>query len=143
MLINVFSLHRTGSTWWAHYIKQKNSGSVFYNERFNQLYYFKLKPDGTVTAPFHEYEDGCFWESPNEDYTDIIKIHRKLTPEDDNRFDRLLEFMKCEAKTKTIVIHTHLTPIQDEKYLTELSIAGDKNYYVFRENVIEQLSSYA
>lgn len=40
-------------------------------------------------------------------------------------------------------MHTHLTPLQDEKYLTELSEIGDNNYYVYRENKLEQIASCA
>jgi hypothetical protein len=141
MLINVFSLHRTGSTWYSHYLKNKYPNGELYNEWFNQLQYFKLNPDNSFT-PQSEYSEGCFFRAPNEAGTELVHVFRELTPEDDVRFDKLLTYLKRESQTKTIVIHTHLTPLRDEDILLELSKAGDKNYYVYRENTIEQLASY-
>ncbi len=139
MLINVFSLHRTGSTWWAHYIKNQYENGVLYNEIFNQLKYYRRNPDTTHT-PFEEYEDGLAWRCPDDSYTSIVHNYRELTPADDNRFDKWLKFF--ELSKDVAVVHTHLTPLQDQKYLTELSKLGDKNYYVYRENVLEQMASY-
>jgi hypothetical protein len=139
MLINVFSLHRTGSTWWAHYIKNQYENGILYNEIFNQLKYYKRDEDLKHT-PYEEYEEGLCWRCPNDSYTEIVHNYRELTSADDDRFDRWLKFF--ELSKNTAVVHTHLSPLQDLSYLTKLSEIGDKNYYVYRENVLEQMASY-
>ena len=141
MLINVFSLHRTGSTWWAHYMKNQHRGGVLYNEIFNQLHYFRRNEDRTHTH-FKEYANGLCWRAPDESCTEIVFNYRELTDKDnDTRFYRWISYFR--QLKHPVIIHTHLTPLQDEKYLTELSKIGDKNYYVYRENSIEQISSFS
>lgn len=140
MLINVFSLHRTGSTWWAHYIKNQYPDSKLYNEEIlNKVVYFRREADKTLTT-FSEYEEGLTWRCPNDNCTEVIHHSRKLTPEDNNRFDKWMKYF--EVTNKIIICHTHLTPTPDEKYLTRLSEIGTKNYYVYRENVLEQIASF-
>jgi hypothetical protein len=139
MLINVFSLHRTGSTWWAHYIKNQYPGSKIYNEIFNQLWYFTINENGSFTW-HNEYSDGCFWRAPNASCTEIVHNYRELATKDNLRFDRWLKFL--ELSTDTIICHTHLSPLQDDKYLTELCKIGNKNYYVYRENILEKIASF-
>ena len=139
MLINVFSLHRTGSTWWSHYIKNQYPGAELLNEIFNQLIYHKRDLNGAWQTA-REYSEGWCWHLPNNEYTDIASYYREITPQEEaDRFDRWIEFFRLSKKS--YVVHTHLTPLQDEKYLTELSEIGDNNYYVYRENKLEQIAS--
>lgn len=139
MLINVFSSHRTGSTWWAHYIKKQHPGSKIYNEIFNQLWYFTINENGSFTR-HDEYSDGCFWRAPNASCTEIVHNYRELATKDNLRFDKWLKFFKLS--TNINICHTHLSPLQDVAYLTKLSSIGDKNYYVYRENILEQMASF-
>ena len=141
MLINVFSSHRTGSTWWAHYIKNQYSNGKLYNEIFNQVRYLRDAEVGSGKFVQEEdYTDSCFWRAPDDSCTEIVNNYRELVAKDSSRFNKWLQFFK--QSTDTVVCHTHLSPLQDNKYLTELSKIGDKNYYVYRENVLEQLASF-
>ena len=139
MLINVFSSHRTGSTWWAHYLRSKNPGSTLYNETFNHLRYYAKNEDENVRQE-DEFEQGYFWKAPDETCREIISNYRELTPKDSNRFNKWLKFLELSPNVN--ICHTHLSPLQDNKYLTELCKMGDKNYYVYRENLLEQLASF-
>ena len=139
MLINVFSSHRTGSTWWCHYLKSKYPGSILYNESFNHLRYYSKDVDGNVKQE-DEFLEGYFWKAPNESCTEIVCNYRELVPKDSSRFNKWLRFL--ESSPDINICHTHLSPLQDNRYLTELCKIGDKNYYVYRENLLEQLASF-
>jgi hypothetical protein len=140
MLLNVFSLHRTGSTWWAQYLQSQHPNSKIYNETFNECAYFTVDKNKVWTS-YSEYADGRFYRIPNKKGTKLLDVFAKSTIEQEaERLDRWLNFFKLSKHT--IVCHTHITPIQDEKYLTELSKIGDKNYYVYRENIFEQIASF-
>ncbi len=138
MLINVFSLHRTGSTWFSHYIKNQYPGSLILNEIFNQLAYFTTD-ENDVFTPHEEYFEGCFFRAPNRECTKVERYFRKFIKEDECRFDRWIQYIKNSPLQH--ICHTHLSPLQDEKYLCELSLIADKNYYIYRENILEQIAS--
>jgi hypothetical protein len=138
MLINIFSLHRSGSTWWTYYIRNQYKNSIFFNEVFNQLNYFSVNEDNTYT-PQDTYFDGCFWQSPNEDLTYIVNHYRKITDSDSNRFDNWVKFIGLLQSP--VICHTHFSPLQNKKYIIDLADISKKNYYVYRENIHEQLAS--
>lgn len=146
MLINVFSTQRTGSTWWAYYqltqLRKKIPQTTLLNEVFNQLEYFTLRPNDEYVGPHSEYFFGCFWRAPNEECSKIVRNFSEMSKEENvNRFDRWIKYIRLSEYP--IVCHTHLSPIVDEKYLSQLNDMGDKNYVVYRENILDQLASMA
>ena len=138
MLINVFSTHRTGSTWWCHYLINKNPGGIFYNELFNQVTYFAVGGNDKY-IPFNEYKEGYYWRSPNNACKRLLHHYYKVPDEYEGRYERWIKYLEFSPEVN--ICHTHLWPLRDSKYLAELCKIGDKNYYVYRENILEQMAS--
>lgn len=140
MLINVFSTHRSGSTWWTKYQHFLNPGSIVLNETFNQLGYMKDEVDPIRITHHHEYHPGCYWIAPTTDLNEIGSFYFKMDITPEERFNRWVEYIK--HYNGTIICHTHTEPLVNGKYIYQLSEIADKNYFVYRDDVVNQLASF-
>jgi hypothetical protein len=150
MLINLWSTPRTSSTWYSLYLLQKlkeqNPKTILLTQFFGQhrlTSYYKPNFDNFV----YQYENGCWYE--NYGLIANRKI-QKLPPIHSKRIRNLIEeekyrkslIKKHNFSDYPIIMHNHVLPMNKEIY-EFLHEKATKNIFIYRENFIDQLSSYA
>lgn len=138
MLISCLSLPRSGSIWYSSYLANVHDATLI-NEPFNYLLNFKNVDGRTLVLP--EYEKDSYWKCPINGV--IEKIYAQPTATDKEfAQNKWLEHINFLLKENTVVCKNHIFPM-DEKYVDFLRVNSDMVYYTYRENVTQQLASYA
>lgn len=152
MIINLWSTPRTGSVWYSGKLlidlRKQGLDAQLLTEPFNLFHldmYKNPMPNGT-TQNIHEYQHGCYYEEYllTEDGA-IDKTHiyghrvRGIAEEQAYRLDLL---SKCDSEKFPLVLHNHIMPLGDGIY-DKLYNLADRNVYIHRRNLKEQLASYA
>lgn len=151
MIINLWSTPRTGSNWYTSYLQNKYSKSVRYYNRiivFNQFFNtfhlqsYMLENYGDF---IYDYEGkACYnhyFISNNKICSKTIYSPRTLSIDQEESYRlNLLDFNNLDYKC--FIFHNHVKPMSDKAYLF-LKTKASRNIFLYRENLIDQLSSYA
>lgn len=144
MIINIWSTPRTGSNWYAAFVAEKYKTKVRINQILN--YYHLINYYGNSDW-IYEYYSGLYY--PEYIYDTLkesikqIKIQGKRirnSIEEEKYRIELLE--KHNHITNPILFSNHVSPMSKSAY-EYLFNKADKNIFLYRENFIDQMSSYA
>lgn len=144
MIINIWSTPRTGSNWYAAFVAEKYQTKIRINQILN--YYHLINYYGD-TDWIYEYDDGLSY--PEYVYDSLkqsikqIKIHgnRIRNPIDEEKY-RIEIIEKHNHIKNPILFSNHVAPMSKNAY-EYLFTKADKNIFLYRENFIDQMSSYA
>jgi len=150
MIINLWSTPRTGSNWYAEYLssqqkKLHNRVSILhqYLNYFHFINYIKPGYGDWV----YEYKKG--YSYPGYRYNFLTKAiepkinnsERDRNPKEEEQYR--IDLLERHDHLKThLILHNHILPMSDKSY-NYLFNKADKNIFLYRENHIDQLSSYA
>jgi hypothetical protein len=150
MIINLWSTPRTGSNWYASYLyndsKKINSKTLLFSQYLNYFHFINyIKP--TYTDWIYTYEKNCFY--PNYSFNWVsrsIKLtynygKRTKTPEEEEEY-RIELLEKHDHEKVPLILSNHILPMSDRAY-NYLFQKANKNIFIYRENIKDQLSSYA
>ena len=148
MIINIWSTPRTGSTWFTlSKVKEleQNHKVTYFTQYLNYVRLINyIHPNHKDFV--YSYVPGCRYIDFQYDHlrkniVEVIKTEKRKrshVEEEDYRI-ALLERLD---KNRCLVFHHHIQPMSEKAY-NYLINKSDTNYYIYRENFIEQLSSYA
>lgn len=152
MIINLWSTPRTGSNWYTSYLYNQYNRSIRYHNsilvlnQFFNTFHLKSYMIENYSDFIYEYQKDA---SYNHYYLDVNKrisiknIYKQrnldLEHEEDYRLS-LLDFKNLDHKC--FIFHSHVMPMSKKSYNFLRDIAT-KNIFLYRENIINQLSSYA
>lgn len=152
MLVVLWSTPRTGSTSYSLYLSNlvssisSTKNTWIFNQYLNQFHYKSYVKRNYGDFIYH-YEPGTFYHdyqlSPLEK---SIKKHnvigeRKRNPEEEEAH-RIKLLDQHNFKKYSIVIHQHVQPMTQAAY-DYLKNKADRNIFLYRENLKDQLASYA
>lgn len=142
MIINVWTSPRTGSNWFckklAHDFKAYSISEMFnlnlysyYNTEINNSIYF-----------MKDYQEGFYFTEYSVVNGKIIeqKIYGQRVK--DNSEEELYRISLLDKITQTVILSNHASPISEAAYRKLMQI-GNKNYYLYRENLEALMESYA
>ncbi|NDB83708.1 MAG: hypothetical protein EB127_13435 [Alphaproteobacteria bacterium] len=152
MIINLWSTPRTGSNWYTSYLYNQYNRSIRYHNsilvlnQFFNTFHLKSYMIENYSDFIYEYQKDA---SYNHYYLDVNKrisiknIYKQrnldLEHEEDYRLS-LLDFKNLDHKC--FIFHSHVMPMSKKSY-NFLRDNATKNIFLYRENIINQLSSYA
>lgn len=152
MIVNLWSTPRTGSNWYTSYLYNQYNKSIRYHNniailnQFFNTFHLKSYMIENYGDFIYEYQQGACY---NHYYLDVNKrINMKLMYEtrilneefeEDYRLS-LLDFKNLDHKC--FIFHNHVMPMSEKAY-TFLKTKASRNIFLYRENIINQLSSYA
>lgn len=152
MFINIWSTPRTGSTWYLFFLYKQFNKSIRYHNNIlllpQFLNYWNLKSYTIANYDdwIYEYQKDSYYydftiDSNGKLNSKLINAERKLniTEEENYRID-LLRSEKLNYSC--FISHSHIGNISENAY-NFLFKKANRNIFLYRENIIEQLSSYA
>ena len=148
MLINLWSIPRTGSNWYARKLlrdyKKQFSDVVCISELFNQniySYYYKNE-DGRIYF-LKDYGPDCYYlEYKMQDgliVEEKIYAPRTKTPWEEEA--HRIELVRSTDRYSVLILSNHVSPI-DPDIFSELRSSAIRNIYLHRENIIDQIASF-
>lgn len=145
MLINVWSTPRTGSIHYSHILRDQYKAS-FINELFNRYYMTIYFTDHNGVQLNHtDYVDDSFYNDYHIE-NGVLASNRvygpriRTVPEEEKHRIKLISDIDFESHD--IVMHNHVSPINDDVYNHLLSLSS-KNVFLYRKDKRAQLASYA
>lgn len=150
MIINLWSTPRTGSNWYCSYLaqeqeKQGNKVSIFH-QYLNYFYFINYaKPNASDWV--YEYSDKCTYPSYHFDILrqSVVYKHKSgkriNTPTQEEEY-RINLLDKHNDTKNPLILHNHILPMSDRAY-DYLFRKAHKNIFLYRENLVNQLASYA
>jgi len=150
MIINLWSTPRTGSNWYASYLlnenKKINPKTQIFHQYLNYFHFINYsKPNHTDWV--YEYESGCTYPHYAFDHLKKSIVYtyksskRTQTPEEEENY-RIKILEKHNHDKFPLVLHNHVLPMSQKSY-DYLFHKADRNVFLYRENLVDQLSSYA
>lgn len=150
MLVNLWSTPRTGSTWYSSFLynqlREKRSRTFLIKQYLNK-FHFTNYVFPNFSDYIYEYRDGASYLKYDFDHlTKSLRQRpvwdkRHLDPNSEENYRvNLLEKIDCVKNN--LVFHNHIEPMSQMSY-NVLFNKADQNIFLYRENVIDQLSSYA
>lgn len=150
MLINIWSTPRTGSTWYSLFLynqlKEKNSRTYLIRQYLNK-FHFKNYTHPKFTDYIYEYQNGASYIDYKFDYLSkkIIRntvCEKRIRNEEAEENYRLNLLESIDTNKNNFIFHNHIEPMNKNSY-DILFKKADKNVFLYRENYVDQLSSYA
>jgi len=149
MIINLWSTPRSGSNWYAGFLlneqKKVNPKTIKIKHYLN---YYHLKNYYSDTGDWvYEYKNGLSYPAYSYDHLrqsikkNIVNGERTKTVEQEEEY-RISLFEKHNHIKNPLVLHSHFAPMSKRGY-DYLFNKADKNIFLYRENFVEQMSSYA
>lgn len=157
MFVNIWSTPRTGSIWYACWMRDSfrrvfGSDKVdMIPEMFNPHHlgiYHKKSPEGLRNS--HTWEDGFYYDDYSIEEEGRIVRQRKHEQRTRSLVDEAswrlwivqAYFDRPYSKASVTVMHNHVTPIVSGAYDALLK-NGVRNIYIYRKDIVAQLASYA
>lgn len=149
MLTVIWSTPRTGSTWYSHnlynQVKVDNPYCIFLRQYLNKFNLDTYNKHG-IKDFVKPFEQGCFF---TDYYIDNFSKKILFKPVSHERVRNLHEeeayriglLEKANIQKFPIIIHQHVSPMSIDAYYY-LKNKADKNIYLYRENMVDQLASY-
>lgn len=148
MLINLWTTPRTGSNWYARKLaRDYGSGNQFYslNELFNQnIYSYYYRNVDERIYFLKDYSPGCYYEDFVLDSSGIIvsnKVYNTRSRSPLSEEQHRMELVRAASGRNVMVLSNHVSPINADIY-KELYRIADRNIFLHRNNIKDQLSSY-
>jgi hypothetical protein len=150
MIINLWSTPRTGSSWYASYLfnehKKINHQTQIFHQYLNYFHFINYsKPNHTDWV--YEFQIGCTYPHYQFDVLKKAINHfyksgkRTKTPDEEENY-RIELLEKHDHNKFPVILHNHVMPMSKKSY-EYLYRKADKNVFLYRENLVDQLSSYA
>jgi hypothetical protein len=150
MIINLWSTPRTGSNWYSAFLlneyKKINKNTITihqYLNHFHLISYYKLGYGDWL----YEYSKGLYYSTyfynnlkQSIEYRSICgQRERDENAEEEFRIEL---FEKHNHSKHPVIFHNHVAPMSIKAY-NYLFKKADRNIFLYRENFINQMSSYA
>jgi hypothetical protein len=150
MIINLWSTPRSGSNWYADFLlneqKKVNPKTIKIKHYLN--YYHLINYDKAGHSDWlYEYTPGLRYPAYYYDplrqsiKQDVVNGERTRTVEQEEEY-RISLFEKHNHIKNPVVMHSHFAPMSKRGY-DYLFKKADKNIFLYRENFVDQMSSYA
>jgi len=150
MIINLWSTPRTGSNWYAAYLcnehRKVNHRTQVFHQYLNYFHFINYsKPNHTDWV--YEYEKNCSHPYYRFDHLKKSIAYSlrsgKRTKNPDEEENYRIEILEKHNHDKfPLILHNHILPMSEKSY-DYLYRKADKNVFLYRENLVDQLSSYA
>ncbi len=146
MIINLWSTPRTGSNWYAKYLTKKHPGFLLVSQFLNDYHLYNYMKAG-YNDFLYRYEKGCaykyyFYDKLKQTIqSKIVSKERNLNKAQEEEY-RLDLLDKHNPNKNPIIFYNHVMPMSENSYKKLYDIA-DKNIFLYRKNIVAQLSSYA
>lgn len=146
MIVNLWSTPRTGSVWYSKHLCKLQGTALLMTEPFNRyhmnMYYYLEK---NSYKNIHEYKLEAFYKEyylDDDKFIAIRKVYDKRKRSVEQEEDYLLNILEKYNKEQKIIMHNHVSPINNviKEYLLSVS---NENIYIYRKNKRAQLGSYA
>jgi hypothetical protein len=148
MIVNIWSTPRTGSNWYSAYVLNEQKKTYPTTAKISQyLNYYHLINYYGDTDWVYEYTSGgaylhYFYDELKQsiDTKAVFQKRQRDSKDEENYRIQLLE--KHNKAKFPLVFHSHVAPMTEHgyKYLFDLA---DKNIFLYREDIVKQMSSYA
>lgn len=148
MIINIWTTPRTGSNWYSAYILNEQKKVYPTTKKISQyLNYYHLINYYGDSDWVYEYISGRAYLHYHYDElkqsidTKAVFGKRHKNPEEEESYR--IQLLEKHNKSKIpLIFHNHVAPMSERayKYLFDLA---DKNIFLYRENIVKQMSSYA
>jgi hypothetical protein len=148
MLTVLWSTPRTGSTWYSQCIienlKKQNRNTIHLRQYFNKFHLSSYIGDSTDLI--YEYDKSCSYIKYQLEPLSkkivyrSVRDERKLNQNEEELY-RISLLEKTNLKRYPIFISQHVKPMNTSTYLY-LKNKADKNIFIYRENLVDQLASY-
>jgi glycosyltransferase involved in cell wall biosynthesis len=148
MIINIWSTPRTGSNWYSAYILHQHKKLNPIAKRISQyLNHYHLINYHGDSDWFYEYKAGgsypyYYYDQLKQSIeAKVVFGKRTRNPEEEENYR--IELLENHNHTKiSLVMHNHVAPMSEKSY-NYLFEKADKNIFLYRENTVNQMSSYA
>lgn len=145
MLINIWSTPRTGSVWYAHYIRSTIGDATVLREPFNTLRYntyHRVNDDGSISSDLRwsrgaHVDHLCAVDG-------IVKEHQLYSNrvvDIDKETERRLGIIKERDRSQTLIMQNHIDSTSSN--VVEYCIANGRNIWIYRKDRRAQLASFA
>lgn len=150
MIVNIWSTPRTGSNWYSSYIlnelKKQNQKTFVIHQYLNHFHLISYYKSGYGDW-LYEYRNGLCYNTYDFNYLKQSIEGRSYCKqrerdESDEEEYRIQLFEKHNHIKHPIIFHNHVAPMSSKAY-NYLFKKADKNLFLYRENFINQMSSYA
>jgi len=151
MIINLWSTPRTGSNWYAAFLlnehKKENKRTIKIKHYLNYYHLTNYYDNNNSFDWVYEYKPGrghpsYFYDRLKESIsTTLVYKERPRNAEKEEEY-RIALFEKHNHKKNPVIMHSHFAPMSKKGY-DYLFNKADKNIFLYRENFVEQMSSYA
>jgi hypothetical protein len=150
MIINLWSTPRTGSNWYAEFLftnlKKTNNKTQIFHQYLNYFHFINYSKSNHGDW-LYEYDKNCTY--PNFEYDFLKKSitfqHKlgKRTRDPKVEESHRIHILDNHDQNKfPLILHNHVMPMSEKSY-TYLFNKANKNIFLYRENLVDQLSSYA
>lgn len=146
MIINIWSTPRTGSTWLASYISQQYPKSLKLRQFLNE-YYLKNYSIRNEKDWIYEYRPkACYKDYYIDLFSKQIKdriVHSARLKDVIEEEKHRINLINSHNSLKwPLIIHNHVLPMSEHGY-NFLKTKAERNIYLYRKNISNQLASYA
>jgi len=150
MIINLWSTPRTGSNWYASYLyndaKKINQNALLFSQYLNYFHFINyIKPK--LTDWIYTYEKNSSYPNYSFDWLrKSIKLSyhqgkRIKTPEEEEEY-RIELLERHDHEKNPLILSNHILPMSERSY-NYLFTKANKNIFIYRQNIKNQLASYA
>jgi len=146
MIINIFSTPRTGGIYFTYYTARQNN-SEFINELFNEHMFgtYRFFDKNNTLCISYDYHESFFYYDYYHDQDCYIKIKRNYSPWNrslDEEREYRFNLLKNRNTNQNLVLNNHVGTMCEtiQEYLT---LIAEKNIYLYRKNILNQLYSFA
>jgi len=148
MLINLWSTPRTGSNWYARKLVKDHENitrAYSISELFNKnIYTYYYKDEGGKIYFLKDYGPGCFYNEYSLDTNDGLietRVYEERTRSPIDEEMHRISLVRKVNKGHVMILSNHVSPINEDIY-KELCKLADRNIYLHRKSIKDQLSSY-
>lgn len=146
MIINLWSTPRTGSNWYAKYLTKKHPGYLLVSQFLNDYHLYNYMKAG-YSDFLYSYEKGCaykhyFYDELRQSIQSKIIVEERKRNRNQEENYRLGLLDKHNSNKNPIIFYSHVMPMSEQAYKKLFDIA-DQNIFLYRKNIVAQLSSYA
>ena len=148
MIVNIWSTPRTGSNWYSAYLlneyQKVNKNTFVIHQYLNHFHLINYNGAGDW---LYEYSKGLCYPAYIFNHLkqsiELTSICKKRERDEHSEEDyRIKLFEKHNYQKNPVILHNHVAPMSSKAY-NYLFSKADKNVFLYRENLIDQLSSYA
>lgn len=150
MIINLWSTPRTGSNWYSAYLlnqyKKENKNTFVIHQYLNHFHLINYSKAGYGDW-LYEYSKGLCYPAYVFNHLkqsiELIGICKKRDKDECSEEEFRIQLFERHNHVKhPVIFHNHVAPMSNKAY-DYLFKKADRNLFLYRENIKDQLSSYA